>query len=441
MSHSCRMPKLIFIQLNEVNFDVVRLYADRYPLPNLSRILSDFRSLETFAEREYAELEPWIQWVSVYTGKPYADHKVFRLGDIVHTTCPQLFEVMEARGLRVGALSPMNARNGLSHPAYFVPDPWTQTGNDGSGFSRRLTEMLRQTVNDNAHQRISMRSVATLAEAVLRSFDGAGTLDFLRLIAASRGKPWMKALVLDKLLHLIHKMYIRRTMPDVSFVFFNAGAHIQHHYFFNSEFAGAALRNPSWYVAQSADPVLDMLRVYDAMLGDYIAMFDEGSRLIVATGLTQMPYGQVKFYYRLKDHGEFLSQLGISFANVLPRMTRDFEIIFDDEAAAQSAIATLTSLRLRKDGVPLFKEIEVRGCSLFVTLTYPHEVLAGDEVVDPSGTTVVKQFGEHVSFVAIKNGMHSGKGYAYFSPNVPSHIPHQSVHVASLFDLTLDAVA
>lgn len=434
------MTKLVFVQLNEVNFDVARQYAAKHPLPNFSRLLSGFRPLETYAEQNYAELEPWIQWVSVHTGKAYPEHKVFRLGDIVHTSYPQVFELMEARGLRVGALSPMNARNELTRPAYFVPDPWTQTTPDKSGFSRRFTEMLRQTVNDNSHQRISARSVLTLAEAVVRSFDGKGTLGLLRLIGASRGKPWIKALVLDKLLHLVHKMYIRKTKPDVSFVFFNAGAHIQHHYFFNSEFAADTLRNPSWYVDPAADPVLEMLRVYDVLLGDYVAMADSGTRVIVATGLTQMPYERVKFYYRLKHHEDFLRQLGLSFVKVLPRMTRDFEVVFQDEAAAQQGKRVLAGLRMRKDGVALFDEIDDRGDSLFVTLTYPYEVLAGDEVTGAEGV-VLKGFDQQVSFVAIKNGMHSGKGFAYFSPNVSSSIPDKPVHVSSLFELTLEAVA
>jgi hypothetical protein len=434
------MTKLIFLQLNELNFDVVRQYAARHPLPNFSRLMKGFRSVETFAEADYAELEPWIQWVSVHTGKSFAEHEVFRLGDIVHKRIPQVFELIEAKGLRVGALSPMNARNDLSRPAYFVPDPWTQTGHDSWGFSRRLTEMLRQTVNDNAQERISVRSLLTIGEAVVRSFDGTGTLALLKLIATSRGRPWIKALVLDSLLHLIHKMYLRKTQPDVSFVFFNAGAHIQHHYFFNSEFAGATLRNPSWYVDPSADPVLDMLRVYDRMLGEYLRMAEGGTRLILATGLTQVPYERVKFYYRLKHHDSFLRHLGLSFSNVLPRMTRDFEIIFRNKEEAQAARRVLGDLRIRKDGMPLFNEIDDRDASLFVTLTYPNEVQAGDEVINGSDAVVLRDFDQQVSFVAIKNGMHSGKGYAFFSPNVTAVIPDQPVHVASLFNLTLSAV-
>ena len=74
------------------------------------------------------EVEPWIQWVSAHTGLTLAEHGIFRLGDIVSHELPQIWEQLEESGLRVGAISPMNAKHRLHKPAFFVPDPWTQTG-------------------------------------------------------------------------------------------------------------------------------------------------------------------------------------------------------------------------------------------------------------------------------------------------------------------------
>lgn len=428
---------LIVIQLNEVNFDVVRHYAGKYDdLPAFKTLLNDFRALETFGEQRYEELEPWIQWVSAQTGKTYAEHGVFRLGDVVNTpdSLLQIFEVLESQGLRVGAISPMNARNRLQRPAYFVPDPWTDTPPDGSGFSQRLTGMLRQTVNDNASGRITKRSLSTLAEAVLRSFHHRGTTDLLRLILGTRRKPWTKSLILDQLLHLVHRSLWWRTRPDVSFVFLNAGAHIQHHYFFNAEIERKPSANPAWYISPEADPVRDMLKVYDRILGDYLALTRQGVRLMVATGLTQVPYDRVKYYYRLKEHARFLSLAGISCQRVLPRMTRDFEVFFDDNAQAQAAAEVLGAMRMERTGAVVFGEIERRERGLFATLTYPDEITPDDAILTGNGR--IERFGELVAFVAIKNGMHSTRGFAFVSPDVQEALPAPPVHVAELFNLT-----
>jgi hypothetical protein len=48
-------------------------------------IYLDFKKLiekgitNTESEPEYENLEPWVQWPSVHTGKTYDEHKVFRL--------------------------------------------------------------------------------------------------------------------------------------------------------------------------------------------------------------------------------------------------------------------------------------------------------------------------------------------------------------------------
>ena len=207
--------KLIVLQLNEVNFDIVKQYAKVSNLPGFSRLLSEFTPITTFSETEYHELEPWIQWVSIQTGKPFQEHQVFRLGDIVLKPHAQIFEAFESKGYRVGAISPMNARNELKNPAYFIPDPWTQTEPDSSGFSRRLTSMLRQTVNDNAEGAISTRSKLILIEAIFRTINSSGTGRLFKMILASRHKPWMKAMVLDQLIHLIHMSLMKQRAADV----------------------------------------------------------------------------------------------------------------------------------------------------------------------------------------------------------------------------------
>lgn len=429
---------LIVLQLNEVNFDLVERYLGQHALPGFRHLLAKFGRVETFAETKYDELEPWIQWVSAHSGLRYGEHRIFRLGDAVNSQVPQIFEVMEQQGLIVGAISPMNARNALRHPAYFIPDPWTVTSSDESGYSRRFTSMLQQTVNENAQGRISKRSLLAIAEAVLRSFSPRGTAQLLKLIGQAKRRHWIKALVLDQLIHLVHLRLFRQKRPNVSFVFLNAGAHIQHHYLFNSPHANTTATNPAWYTPPDADPVLDMLQVYDRILLDYLALCSErGTQLIVATGLTQVAYDRVKLYYRLRHHAQFLALLDVVPQQVLPRMTRDFEALFDDESAAQRAATVLRGVRMVRDGAPLFGEIEERGASLFVTLSYPHEILPADTASYAGGN--LGHVLPHVTFVAVKNGMHSTKGFALFSPGIPTSLPVEPVHVAALFGLTLQA--
>ena len=64
----------------------------------------------------------------------------------------------------------MNAENRLKNPTYFIPDPWTNTRSDNSGFSNRITMMLKQAVNENASNKLSLSSIFTIIEIILRTF-------------------------------------------------------------------------------------------------------------------------------------------------------------------------------------------------------------------------------------------------------------------------------
>jgi hypothetical protein len=422
--------RLILLELNEINFDVVEKYvaADSARFPSLKKILSGAR-IRTSCERRYLELEPWIQWASVHTGKTYAEHGIFRLGDIVGSGVPQIFEQIEQAGYKVGAISAMNAENRLKQPAYFIPDPWTQTPSDSSWWSHSLGQAVSQAVNDNAQARITPKSALQVVLGLLRFARVRHYGKFLSLVLASRRKPWLKALVLDLLLHDVHWSMFNSKKPNFSTFFLNAGAHIQHHYFFNAEPLRKDLhnKNPAWYVPEKEDPLADVLGLYDIIVGEYFSRAD--TDVVLATGLAQKPYDRVKFYYRLNRHADFLRGLGILFSGVFPRMTRDFLIEFESEQHARAAQDVLASVRVVGEDAALFGEIDNRGTSLFVTLTFPQEITA--ETQYQAGDRKAALHPE-VSFVAIKNGMHQEEGFAFFTPGAARYAPADKAHVAQL---------
>jgi hypothetical protein len=428
--------KLILIELNEINFDIVQKYLqpdeDRFPF--LKKILKE-GYLRTSSEDVYEHLEPWIQWPSVHTGMTFAEHGIFRLGDMVGSGVPQVFERVEQAGFEVGAISAMNADNRLQKSAYFIPDPWTRTPSDGSFWSRALSEAVVQMVNDNAQARVTAKSAMQMLFALIRFARPKHYARYLSLVLQSRKKPWLKALVLDLLLHDVHWRMFNAKKPNFSTLFLNAGAHIQHHYFFNAAPIknNSPIKNPAWYVKEAEDPLADVLGLYDIIIGELFSRKDTEAMLV--TGLAQKPYDRVKFYYRLKSHEVFLKNLGLDFSAVHPRMTRDFLIRFENEQKAELAQKVLSRIAIEADGLPLFGEIDNRGNSLFVTMTYPHEVTQKTNYI-LEGQSLPLQ--PEVSFVAIKNGMHQAEGFAFFTPGIAPYAPENGAHVARIADTILN---
>ncbi len=421
---------LILIELNEINFDVVEKYllAEPSRFPSLKKLMT-CRRIRTMSEQSYSELEPWIQWPSVHTVQTFSEHKIFRLGDIVGSKVPQIFEQIERSGHCVGVISAMNAENRLAKPAYFIPDPWTRTQPDKSWWSKTIASAISQAVNGNSEAEVHLGTWLSLGLGVMRFARPAHYAMYIGLILKSRRKPWLKAIILDLFLHDLHLSLFSARKPDFSTLFLNAGAHIQHHYFFNSFPVQASIphRNPEWYVECDDDPVADVLELYDVIIGEYLSL--EESEIIVATGLSQVPYDRTKFYYRLRSHSEFLKSLDIKFSAVHPRMSRDFLIEFDERADAIAARQKLAGVRVLDCDMPLFGEIEDRGTSLFVTMTYPNEIRKTTKFASGG---VVDFLLPKVAFVAIKNGMHQEVGFAFFTCDASAFAPVDGSHVSQI---------
>ena len=424
--------KLILIELNEINFDTVISYIEKGTYLPGFKILIEKGITNTVSEFQYENLEPWIQWPSVHTGKTFDEHRVFRLGDFINSSEEQFFEQVERAGFTVGAVSPMNASNRLKNPTYFIPDPWTQTPCDNSFLSKSITDAIVQAVNDNSQSKLTLKTIFSLGLAFIALVKPTRYIPMLKYALNSIGKSWRKALFLDMFLYEIHKTLFKRKKPDFSTLFLNAGAHIQHHYFFNSPYVTSPdLKNPAWYIGKKNDPFLEMLKVYDEMLMDLLKL--PNTEIIVATGLSQKPYEQLRFYYRLKDHASFLKKIGIEFANVVPRMTRDFLISFDTEEEASKAEQKLSNILVNNE-VMLFEEVDNRGKDIFVVLTYPSEI-TNKTIITYSGKEA--QLNDLVTFVAIKNGEHQSKGFAYFSEGISEFAPPQGSHVAKIHNTVL----
>jgi hypothetical protein len=398
--------RLLFLELNELNFEFVEHYARQGALPAFARLIETHGYARTRSESVYEHIEPWIQWITVHTGKPFEEHKVFRLGDGAQAGARQIWDELARRGLTVGAFSPMNAGNTVAGASFFVPDPWTKTSVSAPPRMRAAYDAICQAVGDNAEGRLTLRSTAQLALGLPLYAQPSNWPQYGRLALTGLRRRWARAVFLDRFLADCFLHLWRRSRPDFSTCFLNGAAHIQHHYLFNSAAYRGPHRNPPWYLPAGMDPVLEIYRLYDRVVGECLAL-EPQLRVMIATGLHQDPVDEPVFYWRLRDHAAFLTAVGCQFERVEPRMSRDFLVVCKDAASARRTGEQLLSGRA-PDGNALF-EVDNRGDSVFATLSYPHDIGAGFRA--RFGDRTVEDVTGQVVFVAIKNGHHNGIGY------------------------------
>jgi hypothetical protein len=426
------MKKVIFWELNEINFEYVNTYIAEGKLPYFKKFIDDHGLFKTSSERAYEELEPWIQWPTLRTGLSYDKHKVFRLGDIEGSGLKQHWEILEDQGYSVAAISPINAVNNTSKSPFWIPDPWVDTKIGGKGFIERIARAVKQAVNDNSQEKLQVGTIIALLEALITRSKASSWPQYVSsLFGALKKQHWSKAILLDRLLADVFVSLWNKHQPDFSVLFLNSGAHIQHHYMCSAMPYDGAVKNPSWYVKCHQDPLLELLEMYDDILRDLMKI--KGIRLIISTGLQQVPYEQPAFYWRLKDHDVFLSKMGIKFSRVQPRMTRDFLLEFDDYQDLISAKGLLSKIE-SKDGEKIFKELDDRGNDLFVSLTYDKDITESFSLY--LNSSEYKDFRNDVAFVAIKNGHHHGTGY-YLDSFKSSKEPKEDIPLQDLFKVVM----
>ncbi|HXC56333.1 MAG TPA: hypothetical protein VNU97_13635 [Rhizomicrobium sp.] len=422
------MPNLIVLELNEVSFEIIGKYASRGGLPNFRRFFAEHGYCETTSEVRYAELEPWIQWVSAHTGKTFAEHGIFRLGDTVGAGVPQIWEVLEAGAqLKVGAISPMNAANRAVGPAFFVPDPWTPTAVSGPAMLRHLSSAISQAVNDNATGRLTFSSAVRLMLGIARYARPRNYPEYLRLVGGMLRRPWNKVSFLDLFLSDLNISLNRSARPQFSTLFLNGAAHLQHHYIFNSPEYASAKKNPAWYLRPEADPVGDIYRTYDRILGDTRRAFP-GHRIMLMTGLHQDPCPTPIYYWRPKDHGDLLRRLGVVGAEVQPRMSRDFILKFAGRAELEAAKDILLASRLNEERA---FSVDDRGEDLFVEFVFARDV--PPDAALKAGAATIANFRRHLAFVALKNGFHNGVGFFSDSGRRENELP-KSLPLVQVYD-------
>lgn len=401
------MKKIIFLELNEVNFQFLEKYIAAGHLPNFSRFFKIHGYEKTSCENVDDHIEPWIQWVSIHTGKSFAEHKIFYLGNSVRSEIPQIWEILEQKcHLKVGAISPINGVNRLKKPAFFIPDPWTQTQSAGSWILKCLSKGISEAVNDNAVRKITVKTKVLLLLGLLFYARCTSLSEYISNFIQIRKEPWKRVFLLDRLLADTLIQLWKKHQPDFCSLFLNGAAHIQHHYMFNSSCYEGNHVNPDWYISPGKDPLLGIYSLYDVILGEILSLHPD-IRIMAATGLHQKPYGEITYYYRLRRHDRFLKEAGIKFRKVVPRMSRDFTIEFDSSEDAEAAAISLTALQA-EDGTPLF-QVDCQHDTLFVTLVYPKFIGKDFHVSD--GKRKFLNFEKQVAFVAIKNACHDGIGY------------------------------
>ena len=117
---------LLVIYLNEFNYSYLLKGAKKYNCRSILKILK-LKKLKTYTkdDKQDFNLDPWVQSVSINTGKPSSQHKVLKLGQPIKKDLLQIWDKLSKNKISCSVWGTMNSKfKKNKYLDYYFPDPW-----------------------------------------------------------------------------------------------------------------------------------------------------------------------------------------------------------------------------------------------------------------------------------------------------------------------------
>lgn len=403
---------IVFVEINEADRHFLEKFIKAGKLPTLARMRAEGAFSTTRIpgwsfkdERSWREIMPWIIWPSLYTGLPASEHGILAFGQDPSSIVGKcIWDVLDRHGLSVGVLGSLLSyppRN-HGHAAFYIPENLADDAECFPPEARPLQEFcvassrndsegfLEQALKGIYHLLQTPRcgvSLGTLARVV-------GQLPVEKLLGKTREPE--RAMLLSYLVFDAFKHLYRKHRPRFASLHMNHVAYMQHRYWRAAEPErfpeGLSETDARFFTStdersryeQRLKPCIERSFVRtDRQLAELCELVDEGTLIVVGTGLGQGPVDPIDGIHnpvvRLIREREFFDAVGLSNYRVLHQMNPDLTITFADEAAASRAKPLVEGFFVSA-GRPLFN-VDQRGHQLFCEFVMPRGLFGKTEGV------------------------------------------------------------
>ena len=393
--------KLLIIELNEFNSELLKNASEKFGLLNIKKILSMSRQVTYCDEvEEHHGLDPWVQWVSIHTGLSFDTHQIKHLGQVNNLSYPQIWETLSKYGIKSGIWGALNSSKGKSENClFFFPDPWSYSE---KAYPKTLNNFLAlpRYFSKNYLSFWSYKFLLSIVKFII-FFITTEILfilrkDFLYIANAILKQPFSSNLLFslyDLISSRIFLTYQKKMSPDFIIIFLNSLAHSQHKY---------------WRSISIADELEFSLKNIDRILGNIFESISNEYALIVMNGLTQNNVeGKGYCIYRQINPEKFLKLLGLNFVRIEQCMTNDSFVFFENKNDLLNAFTRLSNIKVNNRKLFYLEYKDDREKKLFYQFDF-YDRLDKDSYfyID----NLKYKFFDHFSLLGERTGSHQPSG-------------------------------
>ncbi len=364
-----RPGKVLLAEFNEITWRLLDSLCRRGVLPTFSRLLREGARGTPVAVEVPPFLDPWISWTTVYTGRPHQEHGVRFLEQPPETVHgPRIWDIAAAANRSVGIFGsimswpPRPDIKGFWVPSTFSPGPET--------FPKDLRPIQELNLTQTrAHSPVASRVpvISALRHAYQMFRLGlrlrtAGRAALFLLGSRLRRIPSWQKVSLQPLVNMdFFESLYRRHRPDLATFHTNHVAHYQHRYWRAMD--PAAFPIPPKHREQKlfGAAIEHGYRVADEVLARLLALADENTTVVVASGLGQQPYTNADFpdgrtILRLRDIRQIISVCGLDGrCTAISMMAPQWNLSVPDPALRERAERILGTAWVGTPDTPLFR--------------------------------------------------------------------------------------
>jgi hypothetical protein len=342
--------KLVLFEINECDFPYIFYGAKRYNFKAITEFFHDKKNISTFTKdkTEGVNLDPWVQWVSVHTGKPSSIHKVLKIGQKLDKDIPQVWESIAKKNYKIILWGAFNSiLKNKKNINIFFPDPWSYTQKPYPLSFKNLLDLPRYYAlnypNINFFK-FSLNVINFFKKIFLSKvffYLSKNFLNYLKMIIKFKLKSFNYYFFLDLISLKFISIDIQKKNTDFAIIALNSFAHFQHNFWDEKKYEYAYF----WYLNEM---IIEMKKISKNF-----------NSILIYNGFSQKKIDPI-FYIRPKNPTHFFDILGIRFLDIKPNMTSGGHVFFANTNDKKKCIETLNNICLY-------------GKKLFCIKNYNHE--------------------------------------------------------------------
>ena len=346
--------KLLYLQINEINRQFLIQGSKKYNCRNIYNFLKDKHIITTRSPDKIQDknLDPWVQSVSINTGKESKKHKIYNIGQYVSKDTVQIWDILANKNINCSVWGTMNSimKKNKNLKLYF-PDPWNF---NAKAYPEKFNNFLALP-KYFAQNYLDFKNFKFLILIIKFSFSLIFSSFFLyffknisffyKIIKVGGTKNFNLFFIFDLISLVLFKHEIKKNSSEFALIFLNSFAHFQHNNWDEKE-------NEKIYFF-TANKIFEIIN-------ELAKDFDH---ILVANGFTQK---KIKKIYTLRPFNpeNFLrNKLNLKFKKLDQDMTNGGFVYFDNNLQADLSIKKMRSLNIF--GINFFQIKKISNKKIF----------------------------------------------------------------------------